>query len=586
MIDSPTVLVVDEDPGLRARVREHLVQDRCRVLEAEHGQQALDWLGREAVGIVFASREARPMGGVEFLRQARGRQPEIPVVLTSSDGSLQTAIAAMREGATDFLVKPFRVRAISERIRQFTGDLGSRAAAARDPRTRDANSPDSSSRDSGSRDRDSRARDTHDSGRGQDIHDSGALDAGTRTRSTPGHGLILEDPRSIELLELATRVAASDVTVMLNGESGVGKEMFARYLHGHPARAAAPFVAVNCAAIPENMLEAMLFGYERGAFTGAYESRAGKFEQAQNGTLLLDEISEMDLGLQAKLLRVLQEREVERLGGKRTLRLNVRVIATSNRDLRLEVQAGRFREDLFYRLSVFPLLIPPLRERPGDILPLARHFLARHGRGIATPVLTSPASGRLLEHPWPGNVRELDNVIQRALILCRSQEIDVPCLRFETVTTDGCGAPVGFGISGGPGSLDRVETLNGFGPLHGAGGMNGSGTPTGAGAMHGFGPLNGAEGTNGAGPLNGFGGRNGAGAPVGAAAPNGHGNGASPSPQGVLGDDLRSREAQVILAALRAADGRRKDVAERLGISPRTLRYKLARLRDAGVVIP
>ena len=447
MIAPPTVLLVDEDPELRNRVREHLVQSEVRVLEAEHGGQGLDWLLREPVGIVFASREARPMGGSEFLRRARDRQPDLPVVLTSTDGSVEAAIAAIREGASDFLVKPFRVGAISERIQQFTVDPARGVGA-----------------------------------------------------------LVLEDARSRELLELAIRVAASDVTVMLNGESGVGKEVFARFLHARSSRGAKPFVPVNCAAIPENMLEAMLFGYERGAFTGAYESRAGKFELAQGGTLLLDEISEMNQLLQGKLLRVLQEREVERLGGKRTISLDVRVVATSNRDLRAEVRAGRFREDLYYRLSVFPLVIPPLRERPGDILPLARHFLARNGRGLGSPELEPCAVDRLLNHPWPGNVRELDNVIQRALILRRDHNIDASSIRFETV---------------GPGEED---------------------TP-------GPDPETSATRT------------------------------------GVLDESLRNREEQLILDALRAERGRRKEAAARLGISPRTLRYKLARLREAGMLV-
>ena len=453
-VSPPTVLLVDEDAELRARLREHLTRENCRVLEAAHGEQALDWMGRETVGIVFASREARPMGGVEFLRHARSRsrQPDVPVVLTSTDGTVQAAVSAMREGATDFLVKPFQARAVSERVRQFLG--------------------------------------------ADDAQDG---------------GLVLQDARSRELLELATRVAASEVTVMLNGESGVGKEVIARYLHTHSARSAGPFVAVNCAAIPENMLEAMLFGYERGAYTGAVEARAGKFELAQGGTLLLDEISEMNLGLQGKLLRVLQEREVERLGGKRLLSLDVRVIATSNRDLRAEVRSGRFREDLYYRLSVFPLVIPPLRERPGDILPLAHHFLARHGRGLERPELSAGAAARLVNHGWPGNVRELDNVIQRALILARGLVIGADSIRFEAVAP---GEFVGLGAENG---VARPESAAG---------------------------------------------------------------------NGGLGDDLRSREEQLILEALRAERGRRTAVAARLGISPRTLRYKLARLREAGVALP
>ncbi|WP_274600868.1 sigma-54 interaction domain-containing protein [Ectothiorhodospira shaposhnikovii] len=245
--------------------------------------------------------------------------------------------------------------------------------------------------------------------------------------------LVAEDPRSRELVELARRVAASEATVMLNGESGVGKEVYARFIHAHSLRADGPFVAVNCAAIPENMLEAMLFGHERGAFTGAYESRPGKFELAEGGTLLLDEISEMDLSLQAKLLRVLQEREVERLGGRRPMQMDVRVLATSNRNLMQAVAEGKFREDLFYRLNVFPLVIPPLRERPGDILPLARRLIYIHGRGIDRARLSTAAAARLMDHIWPGNVRELDNVIQRAMILRDSEELDAASIHFETM---------------------------------------------------------------------------------------------------------------------------------------------------------
>ncbi|MFW5453665.1 sigma-54-dependent transcriptional regulator [Thioalkalivibrio sulfidiphilus] len=455
MTQSLTVLLVEEDAGLRAQVREHLLAERCRVLEADHGDAALDLLGREPVSIVFASRETRPMDGLSLLRRLRREQPDLPVVLTSGDGSIHTAVTAMREGATDFLVKPFRVGAVSERVRQLTV-------------------------------------------------------------RTPTDGMVLEDPRSRELLDLAARVAGSEVTVMLNGESGVGKEVFARYLHKHSSRAAGPFVAVNCAAIPENMLEALLFGYERGAFTGAHESRPGKFEQAQGGTLLLDEITEMDMGLQAKLLRVLQEREVERLGARKALKLDVRVIATSNRDLREAVAAGRFREDLFYRLSVFPLLIPPLRERPGDILPLARAFLERHGRGIDTADLAPCAANRLMNHSWPGNVRELDNVIQRALILRHGRQIDAACIRFEHVSPGAVEPRVNTGVD----ALAPPQAVNGQ---------------------------------------------------VAARA---------------LDASLRSREEQLILDALRCEQGSRKEAAARLGISPRTLRYKLARLREAGVAIP
>ena len=237
---------------------------------------------------------------------------------------------------------------------------------------------------------------------------------------------------SRRLIELSRRVAASDCTVLISGESGTGKEVLARFIHRQSPRAGRPFIAVNCAAIPESMLEALLFGYERGAFTGATNAHPGKFEQAQGGTLLLDEISEMPLGLQAKLLRVLQEREVERLGGRASLALDVRVIATTNRDLAAEVKRGAFREDLYYRLHVLPLHISPLRQRPEDILPLANHFLAHYARlhGMSVPALTPSAETQLRRWSWPGNVRELENVIQRAVVLSQGSTVDGPDLVF------------------------------------------------------------------------------------------------------------------------------------------------------------
>jgi two-component system response regulator FlrC len=322
--------------------------------------------------------------------------------------------------------------------------------------------------------------------------------------SRPGT-LVAEDPKSREALTLARRVAAADVTVMLTGESGVGKELFARFIHAHSSRRRGPFVAINCAAIPESMLEATLFGHEKGAFTGAADARSGKFEQADGGTLLLDEVTEMALGLQAKLLRVLQEREVERLGAARGRRVDVRVVATSNRDLRRAVQSGILREDIYYRLNVFPLRIPPLRERRGDIVPLAEHLLARHGGDDAAPTLSGAAARFLAEQAWPGNVRELENVVQRALILRRGAEIGVEDLRLEAMHSDA--------DADAPGA-------------------------------------------------------------------------AAPSVPVDLESSLRVSEGELILSALKAEDGRRNAAAQRLGISPRTLRYKLARLRDAGLALP
>jgi two-component system response regulator FlrC len=307
---------------------------------------------------------------------------------------------------------------------------------------------------------------------------------------------------SRRLLALAQRVAANDCTVLIVGESGTGKEVLARFIHRHSARAGQPFVAVNCAAIPENMLEAMLFGYERGAFTGAHTSHPGKFEQAQGGTLLLDEVTEMPLGLQAKLLRVLQEREVERLGGRTPVALDVRVLATTNRRLREDVAAGRFREDLYYRLNVFPLAIAPLRARRDDVLPMAMQLLSSRCRpGTPIPALSAEAAHLLLTYPWPGNVRELDNLLQRALILVQGPVIHPEHVQFELANDSTPALP----RTAVPASLASC---------------------------------------------------------------------------------LDVHERDLILDALRAGNGNRREAAESLGISARTLRYKLARLREAGVDVP
>jgi two-component system, response regulator FlrC len=340
-------------------------------------------------------------------------------------------------------------------------------------------------------------------------------------------------PSSQRLIEVARRVAASDCTVLLVGESGTGKEVLARFIHRRSPRAAQPFVAVNCAAIPENMLEAMLFGYERGSFTGAQAAHPGKFEQAQGGTLLLDEITEMPLSLQAKLLRVLQEREVERIGSRTSITLDVRVLATTNRRLREEVSAGRFREDLYYRLNVFPLALAPLRLRRDDVLPLAMQLLSGRCRpGERIPALSAEAAHLLLTYPWPGNVRELDNLLQRALILVNGPVIRPEHIQFE-LANDAAG-PTGVGIT--------VATL----------------------------------------PLRAI-----AKAPAAAAAATPAANEAmAGSTMGSLANSLGQAERDLILDALRTGQGSRREAAVRLGISPRTLRYKLARLREAGIDVP
>jgi two-component system response regulator FlrC len=313
------------------------------------------------------------------------------------------------------------------------------------------------------------------------------------------------------LMQLARRVAASECTVLIAGESGTGKEVLAHYIHRHSRRADGVFVAVNCAAIPENMLEAMLFGWERGAFTGAHNVHPGKFEQAQGGSLLLDEISEIPLSLQAKLLRVLQEREVERLGARTAIALDVRMLATTNRRLREQVASGHFREDLYYRLNVFPITLLPLRARRDDVLPLAMRLLAAHcAPGARIPAMHPDAAQLLLTYAWPGNVRELENVMQRALVLCDGDLVRESHIVFEPPST--------AAVPPGP-SLPGAEL-----PAGGSGDVS----------------------------------------------------------PGALAESLALAEQKIILEALRSNETRER-IAERLGISPRTLRYKLARLRRAGI---
>ncbi len=439
------VLIVEDDSALREALCATVELAGFGVRSAENATEALQLIEAQSFDLLVSDVQMEGMDGHALLQRVKANTPEVPVVLMTAYGTIQKAVESMRCGAADYLVKPFDAEVLLDMIRRYV------PVCQDDPE------------------------------------------------------VVAEDEATRKLATLARRVAATDATVMISGDSGTGKEVFARMIHRHSARADGPFVAINCAAIPENMLEASLFGYEKGAFTGAYQARPGKFEQAQGGTLLLDEISEMDLGLQAKLLRVLQEREVERLGGRQLIALDVRVLATSNRNMREEVAAGRFREDLFYRLNVFPLRLAPLCQRKADILPLSNRLIRKYspaGNGI--PRLSKDAQQALLGHAWPGNVRELDNVIQRALILLNGEQIEIEDLSFEAdIATAGKPADV---------------------------------APTGS-----------ADGLDG---------------------------------------DLKSREFELILDALRVDNGSRKAAAERLGISPRTLRYKLARMREQGIAVP
>ena len=370
------VLIVEDDPVLREALAETMNLAGHSFLAARNGKEALAMLDHHTPAIVLSDIHIDKMDGQKLIAEIQRRNPGVPVILMTAHGSVEDAADAMRYGAVDYLQKPFSAHALTEKINRYIKP------------------------------------------------------ALTEDDSQP----VAQDPKSQALLSMALRVAQSDVGVMISGESGTGKEVLAHFIHDHSPRRQHPFIAINCAAIPEQMLEATLFGYEKGAFTGAYKSTPGKFEQAQGGTLLLDEVSEMSLSLQAKLLRVIQEKEVERIGANKLINLDVRVLATSNRKLLDEVKAGRFREDLYYRLNVFPLHWLPLRERACDILPLANYLIRRHceNKYPLIPVLSEEAKKALLDYSWPGNARELDNVVQRALVLQSNGVITVPDLQLPT----------------------------------------------------------------------------------------------------------------------------------------------------------
>ncbi len=382
------LLVVDDDSLSREFLSEAIRTFGLQVESLTSGEQALERLRRGGVDLVLSDLRMSGISGVDLVRTMSREFPEVPVVLVTAHGTVETAVEAMHLGAADFIVKPCSPQTLELVIKRIDRTL-----------------------------------------RLERENEYLRSEAGLGAAAS----VIAASKSMQDLLKTAERVAASKGTVLITGESGTGKERIAHYLHHKSPRHAGPFIRVNCAALHEQLLESELFGHERGAFTGAHKRKEGRFELASGGTLLLDEIGEISPAVQTKLLRVLEEEEFERVGGTTTLKVDVRVVATTNRDLPEEVAQGRFREDLYYRLHVLPLHVDPLRDRPEDVLPLAKHFVEVYARanGIETPTFSPETESRLLEWHWPGNVRELENAIHRAVVLVEGSTIEPDHLNFQ-----------------------------------------------------------------------------------------------------------------------------------------------------------
>jgi two-component system response regulator FlrC len=383
------VLVVDDDPMIRRTLLQLIREFGHEGMGVGSGEEALTQLARSEFRLVLADVRLPGLGGLDLLKEVRSRHAKSQVVMITGYGTVEMAVEAMQIGARDFLMKPFGMTRLGELLERTLGL---------------------------------------------------ANPAGASSLA----GIVTQDPRMLAVLETAVRVAQSAAPVLILGESGTGKELLAREIHLRSRRRDKPFVALNCAAVPESLLESELFGHERGAFTGAIARRLGRFEAAHQGTLLLDEVSETTLPFQAKLLRALQEGELDRIGRDQPVRVDVRVIATTNRDLREVLQKGAFRQDLFFRLNVVSLRVPPLRERPQDIPVLARHFVEKHRAttGSQARELSESAMQHLRDYAWPGNVRELESCIQRALLLCSDRLLQAGHLQIDPELVpppaDGC----------------------------------------------------------------------------------------------------------------------------------------------------
>jgi DNA-binding NtrC family response regulator len=415
----PTILIVEDEAKMQRLLQLSLAEDGFVALTASDAEAGLNLMRQEKVDLVLTDLRLPGMNGLEFLQGVRRINAAVPVVVMTAFGTVETAVEAMKSGASDYILKPFPMEEIKLIIRK---ELDVRSLREENRTLREA--------------------------------------LGKRYEFA---NIVARSPKMQEVLATMVRVAPTNSTVLLGGESGTGKDLIARAIHQHSRRASGPFVKINSTAIPENLLESELFGYERGAFTGAVNSKPGKFELADRGTIFLDEIGDVPPSIQVKLLRVLQEREFERLGGTKTLKVDVRLIAATNRDLRAALEEGTFREDLYYRLNVVPISIPPLREHKEDIPDLVEHFISRFGQDSAKEIrgITPAAMRMLIDYHWPGNVRELENIIERAVAFSDGPLIDAPDIRLDLSPSVGQTEAAGSDSAGPfppPGtSLERFE---------------------------------------------------------------------------------------------------------------------------------
>ena len=389
MRNSIKILVIDDEPLMTVTIQDALISEGYQVVTAQTGRKGLDLFGQNQTDILITDLKLPDMDGIEILKEVKARNPETHVIVITAYGSIDSAVTAMKEGASDYLTKPFSMDELLLITRRLV--------------------------------------------RIRQLEEENLLLRKKVEERYGLEGLVGKSPQMLKIYELIETVSKTDVTVLIMGESGTGKELVANAIHLQSPRKNEPFVKVNCAALPETLLESELFGHEKGAFTGALKQRKGRFEMAHGGTLFLDEIGDISPGVQVKLLRVLQERQFERVGGNETLSVDVRLICATQKDLKEEIEKGTFREDLYYRLNVVPMMLPPLRERREDILLLTRHFIEAFSRKLNKEIagLSEDAKTLLLRYPFPGNIRELENMLERAVALIKGKVIQAEDLPEE-----------------------------------------------------------------------------------------------------------------------------------------------------------